>query len=628
MPLTLGGVSERPDSCVGDVVTDFFQQNGVMNEMISRQLESQSPLLRLGNMTKKQFPAGAGDIYTKVVLTATRAQSTAGKNWTALKAAYPGGAVPSCRTPSIIRYGHLKTQACLEKSSLRTEDFNAVDLTFKTRRDQQWSWLVNTILPGWSLDTQKFWYREAYRKTVWNIVLNQTQQHPRQIGDFVTHTKPSSVLTPDHLDEFYRFLQGYGANQTPYTGTGDGMMYHVLVTGPDEFRILDEIDRRANHLLGSQWNDAIVIPGYGKVRAIRNWVIMVEDDITRLGENADGSYVEIESTREVAVGEGYESVANPDYYNPGVAKYTVHYLWNISAAEWYIPPDFTQFPNQKAGNWNGSFQIVNLNTPEDPNAENAYFLATFAFGIGPNVEPRRGACVLSLAVHRRGQDVCVANGQLVTSSAPTEYPVKNFTLNFYTSRLSFESNAVIPSSCPSQYSLYLVTQGGRRAKVSAVNNSQTSTAPYQYEITLVDSSLATVRECDPWAYIACLPDYEATTVTVGDDCITCGGSTPVCDFEAQIETVYVRNIRLKDGTQLNDESGFNFPYDVSDSSDRTQLDTDLTTWLASNGGGAVVVSYASGVVTVTVTGTEACLNQLLGDDGALTFVRSNCVAAS
>lgn len=636
MSQIIGGVSPTADACVGDVITAFHHENGNMNEMITRRLEQQSALLRLGMMTRKAFPAGAGDIYTKVTLTTTMPTSAVGKNWTALKAAYPGGPVPGCRTPQVIRYGHLKTQACLEKFSLRTQDFNAIDLTFKQRREQQWNWVTQQVLPDWSLGTQKFWYREAYRKQVWNIILCRDWRSTAQIGDFVTHTKPTSALTPDHLDEFYRFLSGYGANQTPYTGTGDGMLYHVLVTGPDEARLLDELDRSQNAGLGSRWSGDIVIAGYGRMRTIRNWVILIEDDITRLGENADGTFYEVEATTEVAVLEGVESQANPAYYDPTQAKYTVNYLWNVSAAEWYVPPDFTRFPNQRAGDWNGSFSIINLQTPEDPKAENAYFLADFAFGMGPNTDARRGAVILSKAVHRRGTDYCVDNSGSRSLIEPL-YSVKNFTFDALDSRLNFEANVAIPASCPAQYSLYLITQGGKRAKIATVALRSEGGVIKKYSVTLTDGALATVRTCDPWTHVACLPDIEPTTVVVGDDCLTCAASNETCTFTAVLDTNVVNNIRLKDGTQLNDvASGFAFPYDVTiagngTTTGRTGLDAQLTTWLTANtnanGGGAVTVDHTAGVTTVQITGTKACFAQLVGDAGALNFVKSACVAA-
>jgi len=623
----IGGVAEIPDSCIGDVVTDFHKQQGIINEFQTRQLAFQSPFLGLGMRTRKAFPAGMGDVYTKVTLTSNMPTSSVGRNWTSLKAAYPGGPVPTCRTPQLVRYGHLTTQACLEKFSLRTQDFNAVDLTFQTRRAQQFNWFVNQILPDWTYGTQKFWYREAFRRTVWNVVLGNNWRNTAQIGTFVTYTKPSSVLTADYLDEIYRFLCSYGANQTPFSYSGDGMMYHVCITGPDEFRYLDELDRAQNTALGSRWSGEIVVPGYGKLRNIRNWIFLIEDDITRLGENLDGTYYEVDATKEINVGNGVESVANPDYYNPGVAKFTVNYLWNVSAAEWYVPPDFKQFPNQTAANWNGSFSIINIPTQADPKAENAYFLADFAFGIGPDIEARRAACVLSLAVHRRGTEVCPSSNPALVATQPTEYWVRNVQVDPYTSQLIFETQLALPGSCPAQYSLYLVTQGGYRAKLGSVVYSQTSNLPYQYKVSLVNSALATVRKCDPWQYIACLPDYEPTTATVANDCLTCS-SAEECTFTAVLETEYVRKIRLKDGTQLNDEtSGFNFPYDVSDGSGRTALDSDLTTYLASNGGGSVTVAYADDAVTVTVAGTTACLAQLVGDSGAKNFVKSDCAPA-
>lgn len=631
MSLTVGGVSERPDSCVGDVLTDFHQQQGLVNQMITRRLEMQDPLLRLGFGTKVQFPAGMGDVYNKVILTSTQPTSSVGKNWAPLKAAYPGGPVPSCNTPQVIRYGHLKSQACLEKFSLRTQDFNAVDLTFKTRREQQWNWLINQILPDWSFGTQKFWYREAYRKTVWNVVLNESLQNPRAMGDFPTYCKPTSVLTPDHLDEMYRWLNGYGALQTPFAALGDGMLFHVLATGPDEARALDELDRAQNRDLGVRYNE-IVIPGYGKVRTIRNFIILVIDDITRLGENGDGTYYEIDATQEVAVGEGVESVANPAYYNPGVAKYTVNYIWNSSATEWYVPPDFMQFPNQTASSWNGAFNIINLRTPEDPNADNAYFFARFAFGIGPNIDARRGACVLSKAVHRRGRDTNFYHGTTVTAEESTLYPIKTVELaRGVAGGLQFQSNATLPTSPAGQHSMYLVTQTGKRAKISSVAWSDTSSTPRAYRVVLTDNSLATVRTCDPWTHFAILPDYEPDTVVVGDDCITCGAPATVCscDYTAVLTTVNVRNIRLKDGTQLNDlASGFHFPYDVSaagsGTTGRAGLDTDLTAYLGANGGGSVDVAYSGGKVTLTITGSQVKLAQLVGDAGALNFAVSNC----
>lgn len=626
MSLIIGGVSEIPDACVGDVITAFYHENGNMNQMITRRLETQSPLLRLGMGTRKQFPAGAGDIYTKVTLTTTMPTSAVGRGWTPLKAAYPGGPVPTCRTPQVIRYGHLKTQACLEKFSLRTQDFNAVDLTFKQRREQQWAWVTQQVLPDWSLGTQKFWYREAFRKNVWNIVLNNNWRGCTQLRDFVTHSKPDTRLTPDHLDEFYRFLGGYGANQTPYTGTGDGMMYHVLVTGPDEARVLDELDRAQNAAIGSRWTSEIVIPGYGRMRTIRNWVIMVEDDITRLGENTDGTYYEVEATREVNVLEGVESEANPGYYDPAIAKYTVSYLWNVAAAEWYVPPDFTVFQNQRAGDWNGSFSIINLQTPEDPKAENAYFLADFAFGMGPNVDARRAAVVLHLAEHRRGHRSCPDYTGVLSSAIPDIYSVKNFSTDPYTGRLNFEANANIPSSCPAQYALYLVAQSGVRAKISTVPYRSEGGAIKLYSVTLVNSALAVVRTCDPWVGVACLPENEPTTATTANDCFTCAAAQK-CDYVVAINTDVVNNIRLSDGTQLNDlASGFNFPYDATNGTARTQLDTDLTTYLSSRGGGAVTVAHAAGVATVTITASAVCFGQLVGDAGALNFTRSNCVA--
>ena len=620
----IGGVPEIPDACLGDVMTDFHQQTGIINDFITRNLEMRSPLLRLGMQTRREFPAGQGDIFRKVIMTSTMPPASIGKDWTPLKAAYPGGPVPGCRTPKLIRYGHTTSAACLEKQSLRTDDFNAIDLTFKTRRDRQWNWLMNQVLPDWSYGVQKFWYREAYRRNVWNIHCGSTWRLSAQMGEFATWAKPTSVLTPDFLEEFFRFLNNFGANQTPYSGTGDGILYHVLVTGPDEFRHLDELDRQQNFALGVVYNDTVLIPGYGKLRAIRNWVIMVEDDITRLGENPDGTFFEVEATREVEVERGTESEHNPDWDNPSIAKYTVNYLWNYSATEWYTAPDFSRFPNQVAGNWNGDFTIINLRHPADPKAENAYYLADFAFGMGPAIEPRRGACVLSLAVNRTGTDVCLGQGPALVTQAPVKYVVKNFSRNAFNSQLTFEANRAIPATCPVQYAIYLITQHGYRAKVATVVSKTESATLNQYTVTLDVPALAVIRECDPWVHAACLPEYEPTTATVANDCPTCGGELPVCDYRAVLTSANVRNVRFMDGTQLNDQAGFAFPYAPAAAA---ALGTAITTWLSTRGGGTATATNNTGVWTVNIVGTKNCPSALVGDAGSLSFSKSNCVAA-
>jgi hypothetical protein len=350
---------------------------------------------------------------------------------------------------------------------------------------------------------------------------------------------------------------------------------------------------------------------------------MVEDDITRLKENPDGTYSEVDATIEVSVAEGTESVANPDYYNPAIAKYTASYAWNSAATEWYVPPDFTRFPNQIAGNWNGTFSIINMQTPGDPKSENAYFLADFAFGMGPRIEPRRAAVILSLAVHKMGRDTCVDYGTLQVAPAPVYYPIKNVYLDSVTPKLLFESNVTIPMSTLPHEAVYMITQSGKRAKVATTGSVLTNPYIKYYSATLTDTALQTVRECDPWVSVAVLPIYEPTTVSVNNDCITCGGALPICDYQAVITSAAIQNIRLADGTQLNDISPgttFHFPYTVA-----ATLQTDLAAWVTDEG--SATATFTGGVWTITVTSTVKCFGSVVGDLGTKSFVQSNCAAS-
>jgi len=205
-----------------------------------------------------------------------------------------------------------------------------------------------------------------------------------------------------------------------------------------------------------------------------------------------------------------------------------------------------------------------------------------------------------------------------------KYVVKNFSRNAFNSQLTFEANRAIPASCPAQYAIYLITQHGYRAKVATVVSKTESATLNQYTVTLDVPALAVIRECDPWTHAACLPEYEPTTATVSNDCPTCGGELPVCDYKAVLTSTNIRNVRMADGTQLNDQAGFAFPYAPAAVA---TLATNITTWLATHGGGTATAAVNAGVWTVTITATQNCPSALVGDAGSLSFAQSNCVAA-
>jgi hypothetical protein len=482
--------------------------------MVTQQIDISDSLLRLGNRTKRQFPSGMDDVVTDVHLTTTVPASSSGASgWERVDAADCVSS-PCCNEPELIRYGYRKFNGCLSQKAYKTQTFCVVDLTFKHKREQQMRSLMQ-ILPRWTRMVNQFWYRYSFRINTPSMVLNEAAGNPTNFGDYSTAAKPSSALTPDHLDEIYMRLSDRNADLSPFTVDG-GVPMQVVLIGHEEFRYLDNLDKEAAEGLGAR-SGSIQVEAFGKMRAIRNFVFIPVMFPTRLGDSG-ADYVEIDSHVEVQVESGHESTVNPDYRNPDVAKYTETIFWNAEAAHWLVAPEFTS-PGFAPQDFNGNFQLINFPTDCDPRAKNGYWLAEYMNGMIPH-DPQRALTVLSLAVHIRGCDKVPTVCSGVTEAAETVLPIGGCCkIPNVTDQLTFtydNTDSVPVLGAGEEY--FLRTQKGLMAKVtSIIFDGGCDDCLNSIIVVLEDELVAHCRKCDPWIELVATSEQIATDIVAGPD---------------------------------------------------------------------------------------------------------------
>ncbi len=513
------------DCSLDAVKTNFITEHGRLNRMVTQQIDVSDPLLRLGNKTKRAFPEGMSTVITDVHLTTTvPASSSGGENWDRVDEADCVSS-PCCNEPEEIRYGYRKFSGCLSQKAYKTQTFCVVDLTFKHKREQAMRSLMQ-ILPRWTRMVNQFWYRYAFRTNTPSMVLNEAAGNPVTFGDYATSAKPSSALTPDHLDEIYMRLSDRNADLSPFTVQG-GVPMQVVLIGHEEFRYLDNLDKEANEGLGARGTD-IMVEAFGKMRAIRNFLFIPVPFPTRLGDDG-AAYTEIDSHSEVQVESGFESVVNPDYRDPNIAKYTEAIFWNAEAMDWLVAPSFTS-PGFRPQDFNGNFQLINFPTDCDPRAKNGYWLAEYMNGAIPN-DPNRALTVLSLAVHIRGCDKVPEVCSGVSPASESILPISGCCkVPNFTDQLTFQyenTNSVPVLSAGEEY--FLKTQKGLMAKVESIIFDGGCDECYNSIIVVLEDELvAECRTCDPWTELVATSEQVPTDYVAGPD-DPCGTAADLTD---------------------------------------------------------------------------------------------------
>lgn len=626
---SIGGVEGICADCsLDEVLTDFVRQQPQIQQVVTKQVDSSDSLLLTAGTTKRQFPAGQTDTLNDLILTVTVPKPSDGAGWSQVREAMPGYS-PCSTTPRKITYGAFRVQSCLYQMAYSTQPFCVVDLTFKTKREEQFARLMQ-MLPMWTAGVNKYWYRAAFRRNVPCFILNQQDGNPNAMGEYPTYSKPTSFLGPDHMSQFYFIQKDQGANISPFTVI-DTVPCQVAFIGQEEFRMMELLERKRNQGLG-QRIPTVPLEKLGNVRVIDNYVYVAMDYPSRFGDAPDGSLVEIEPHIDQSVTYGDESVINPDYRNPAVAKYSETILWHAECGFWMMSPEFTGWGALEFGmqDFSGNFSFINFKTEADPKAKNGYFLAEFMNGFHPRF-PRRGMCVLSLAVHLQGKDIaeCYTN-----NSTPVEIPLVRLRDRSFAvvpnvaGGFSFLTDVNAPGACGDGKQLYLVSQDGKRAPVTITYRNEGGTYK-AYVATFTDTSLAVDRPCDPWQGLACLPLTTAATA-LASDCLACGdnpvpgGTTPqICDYRVSMTSASILDINLG-GNLLAGNAAFHFPYTVA-----ATLDADLTAAIAALGGNPetqVIVTLVEGVWDIQVNDTTLPLRAAYGSAGNLAFSRSNCQA--
>lgn len=616
------------DCTLEEAITDFIQQQPAIQQVVTKHVDSSDPLLMTAGTTKRQFPQGQGDVINDVILTTTVPKPDSGQGWSQVREMMPGYS-PCATTPRRITYGAFRVQSCLYQQSFDLAPFCVVDLTFKIKREQQFARLMQ-MLPMWTAGVNKYWYRAAFRRNVPCFVVSAGDGNPHAMGEYPTYTKPSSFLTVEHMDEFFLKQTDQGANLNPFTII-DTVPCQVCFIGQEEFRMLEVSDRKRNQGLG-QRIPTVPLERLGNVRVIGNYVYVSMMYPSRFGDTIDGGYVEIPPHMDQSVTYGDESVINPDYRNPQIAKYTESILWHSECGYWMMAPDVTGWGAMQFGlqDFSGNFRFINFPTREDPTAKFGYFFAEFMNGFHPYL-PRRGACVLSLAVHLMGKDVSECYDSPIL---PVEQPLTRLRDNSFAivpnvaGAFSFLTDVNAPGACGDGKQLYIVSQDGKRAPITITYRGEAGFYK-AYVATFTDTSLGVLRPCDPWQGIACLPITTMATASAAD-CLACAPlpnpldpAPVVCDYKLLLNSDSILDIKLGN-TLLSGAAGFHFPYTVA-----ATLDADLTAAIAALGGNPetnVVVTLVEGVWSIQVLDTKLPLRAAYGDTGALAFTRSNCEA--
>lgn len=604
------GCHRGPDADPMTVITNMIQERGRISQVIYQQIAATHPFIKVLEPSKKLFPSGMGDVLNEVVLDVARPAENDVLGWQRVQAARPGYN-PCCVEFKEIPYGSRNVSACLYRDGWKTPAFCKVDLAFKYEREKQIT-QQQMIMAQWTKDIWAHWSVVAFQRSVTCISLTGAYGLPEQIGRYPAYAPPTSIVTFHHLEAIYTRIKSAGGE---FGRTVEG--HELVFIGAQEFTALEENWQKERVKLGFQ-SAEVMLPEIGSVRKIGKYMFVLLDTPRRFRQPSPGesfedclipSVIQRESVR------GTETVRNPDYYNPEIAKYAEFIYFNASAAEWLIPPAAMTGASQMypTSDYSGEFMLINPQTDKDPYQETVYFAARYMSGMIGRF-PGRARCGIALAVHDRFRDVCI-DGQVGLPGDPEKWFVLDCSKPIGTARLQLLlKKGTLPEICPDNHSLFAVTKQGHKFLINSIVGQEAYVGDEIHTeggtIVVIDfpedlEDVATCREeCDGWDYVACLPSSTVSDSPAAAACGSCSPTEPVatpCAHTAHFNSDTVLDLVDAEGAGLlGARPGGGYT--------AASFETAIAGWLAGNGGGSVTVT--EGVApeyrwTVAITGNNA-----------------------
>jgi hypothetical protein len=603
------GCHRGPDADPMTVITNMVQERGRISQVIYQQIAVTHPFLKVLEPSKKLFPSGMGDVLNEVVLDVSRPGEDTVLGWQRVQAARPGYN-PCCVEFKEIPYGSRHVSACLYRDGWKSPAFCKVDLAFKYEREKQVA-QQQMIMAQWTKDIWSHWSIVAFQRSVTCVSLTSAYGLPEQIGRYPAYAPPTSIVTFHHLEALYTRIKSAAGE---FGRVVEG--HELIFIGAQEFTAFEENYQRERVKFGFQ-SPEVMLPEIGSVRKVGKYMFVLQDTPRRFRQPQPGESFEdclIPSVIQRETVRGTETVRNPDYYNPEIAKYSEFIYFNASAAEWLVPPEAMTGASQMypPSDYSGEFLLINPATDKDPFQETVYFAARYMSGMIGRW-PARARCGIALAVHDRFQDVCI-DGQVGLPPDPEKWFVLDCSEPIGTARLQLLlKKGTLPEICPDNHSLFAVTKQGHKFLINSIISQEAYLGDEIHTeggtIVLIDfpedlEDVATCREdCDGWDYVACLPSSTLSDNPVIAICGSCTPTTP--DPEPCTHTAHFNSdtvIDLVDALGaglLGARPGGGYT--------AATFETALEGWLAGNGGGSVTVTEGTAPEyrwTVLITGNN------------------------
>lgn len=553
-------------------ITNFVEQKGYITSFVYGGVRNSSPLIRLMERTKKEFPEGNGDTFVRGVLEVTSPNELDGMNWTPVKTGYPGNS-PCCNTYRDFTYGSRTVTGCLSQIGYRSPSFCKVDIVMKSNFMEQ---LMQIIMAMQNVTTGVWdsWLKHSYPKSVYCTTLSQMWGHPEQLGQYSNSARPTTFIKVEHLDQILERVQSAGGLiGSPIKG------YQVIVIGRNSFNRMKRRRMEQNATLVGARGADFSLPSYnefttdfGTVVAFSGYAFIVIDKPRRFREKTNSESWDdalIPSTVNVPTDKGERTERNGDYYNPNVAVYEETLWLNLQAVDWLIPPSaLTKKAISTGGkeffpaiNYAGDFEAIHC--PEDPKKKTVQFMAEFMGGM-VSLFPQKGRAIMHRACHIEACDdddqVCVGGSDNGTSTS-SRRAIRWTGVTANAGELQFLIEGDMFEACPAGYSLFVTTEKGFRFLVGSVGatsafaGNSTYPKPGQYvTIDFADNDAATLRDaCDPWKFIECMPNSTAASTAADAQCGLCRNSSTLanpCTLRVVVAADRIRGLKLSDGTNV------------------------------------------------------------------------------
>lgn len=617
-------------------ITNFVEQKGYITSFVYGGVRNSSPMIRLLEKTKKEFPEGNGDTFVRGVLEVTNPNELDGLNWTPVRSGYPGNS-PCCNTYRDFTYGSRTVTGCLSQIGYKSPSFCKTDIVLKRNFMEQ---LMQIVMAMQNVTTGVWdsWLKHSYPKAVYCTTLSQAWGHPDQLGQYHNAARPTTFINVEHLDQILERVQTAGGLiGSPIKG------YQVLVIGRNSFNRLKVRRMEKNATLVGARGANFSLPSYnefntdfGTVVTFNGYAFIVIDKPRRFREKTNSESWDdalIPSTVNVKTDKGERTERNEDYYNPNVAKYEETLWLNLQAVDWLIPPSALTKKSISTGgkeffpaiNYAGDFEAIHC--PEDPKKKTVQFMAEFMGGM-VSLFPQKGRAILHLACHIEACDdddqVCVGGSN--NGSGAYSRPIRWTGETATTGNLNFLIEGDMLESCPPGHTLFVTTEKGFRFVVDAVvsttdfaGNSTYPQAGQYVVINFADNAAGVLRDaCDPFKFIECLPNNTAASTAAEAQCGLCRNSstTPAtCTLRAIVAADRIRGLQTSDGTDV---------ISVTNYTDASTLEAAIQAALdATYGGGTASVTGGTAADgyqwTIVITGNTTLVDGVvIYDDGLST----------